>query len=84
MPTPPRATAPAVDPSRCPLCGQGNGCAEEAARATGQPQPPCWCMTAEFPPALRAEVPQAARGQACICAACAAAASSTLPAHALP
>ncbi|MBS0427741.1 MAG: cysteine-rich CWC family protein [Proteobacteria bacterium] len=84
MPTPPTARAPVdVDPARCPLCGQGNGCAEEAARATGQPQPPCWCMTADFPPLLRDAVPEAARGRACICARCAAAAvpAST---HALP
>ena len=63
MPTPPRAATAAVDPTRCPLCGQGNGCAEEIARATGQPQPPCWCMTAEFPPTLRDAVPPAARGR---------------------
>lgn len=84
MPTPPRAAAPAIDPTRCPLCGQGNACAEELARATGQPQPPCWCMTAEFPPTLRDAVPEAARGRACICARCAAAAASASSTHALP
>ncbi|MDI3382187.1 cysteine-rich CWC family protein [Xenophilus aerolatus] len=83
MPAEALAAAIAIDPSRCPLCGQGNGCAEELARATGRPQPPCWCMTAEFPPALRDAVPEAARGRACICARCAGAAAPSLD-HALP
>ena len=65
---------PAIDPSRCPLCGQPNACANETARATGQPQPPCWCTTVDFTPELLARVPQQARRQACICAACARAA----------
>lgn len=46
----------------------------EAARAGGTPPSACWCMQADFPPALRARVPEAARGRACICARCAAAA----------
>jgi hypothetical protein len=65
---------PAIDPCRCPLCGQPNACANEAARASGQPQPPCWCTRAHFPPELLARVPPAAQRQACICAACAGAA----------
>lgn len=84
MPASLRAAALAIDPTRCPLCGQLNGCAEELARATGQPQPPCWCMTAEFPPMLRDAVPEAARGRACICARCAATAAPASSAHALP
>ncbi|MDH5205717.1 MAG: cysteine-rich CWC family protein [Hylemonella sp.] len=59
------------DPTRCPLCGQSNGCANEAARATGQPQPPCWCTRAEFSAELLARVPPSARRRACICQACA-------------
>jgi hypothetical protein len=35
--------------------------------------PPCWCVAATFGDALLARVPAAARGRACICAACAAA-----------
>ena len=66
---------PAPDPTRCPLCGLGNGCAMEAERATGRPQPPCWCRSADFSPSLRARVPAAARGLACICARCVAAAA---------
>lgn len=60
-----------TDPTRCPLCGQPNGCAVEAERASGQPQPPCWCTQVAFAPALLAQVPPAARRQACICRACA-------------
>lgn len=63
-------TLPAPDPSRCPLCGQDNRCAMEIERATGQPQGPCWCVDACFPPDLLAQLPPEAEGQACICAAC--------------
>jgi hypothetical protein len=62
---------PEVDPCRCPLCGQPNACANELSRASGQPQPPCWCTQAHFPPELLARVPAAAQRRACICAACA-------------
>lgn len=67
---------PAIDPSRCPLCGQSNACANERARATGEPQPPCWCSsdTVRFTPELLARVPPSARRKACICEACARAA----------
>ncbi|MGE0350912.1 cysteine-rich CWC family protein [Hydrogenophaga sp.] len=69
----PQATVP--DPTRCPLCGGDNRCAMEIERATGQTQPPCWCMSETFDPALFERIPDAARGQACICAACVAAAA---------
>lgn len=62
-----------VDPTRCPLCGADNRCAMELERATGQAQPPCWCTTTTFAPDLLARLPDAARDQACICAACVAA-----------
>ena len=65
---PPPAT---VDPARCPLCGGPNGCAMEAQRATGQPQPPCWCTQVNFSAALLAKVPADARDKACICVRCA-------------
>jgi len=66
------ASIPA-DPTRCPLCGADNRCAMELERATGQAQPACWCTTTTFPPDLLERLPEAARGQACICAACVAA-----------
>jgi GNAT superfamily N-acetyltransferase len=52
----------------CPLCDQPNGC---AAARSGNFDTPCWCSDTTFSPALRARVPQAQRGQACICRACA-------------
>ena len=64
------ATSP-VDPLLCPLCQQANQCAMEVARATGQPQPPCWCSQATFSAKLLARIPEHARGTACICVACA-------------
>jgi hypothetical protein len=42
----------------------------ETKRRTGEAQPPCWCVTAQFSDALLARVPESARNQACICAAC--------------
>lgn len=63
------------DPALCPLCGQPNRCALQAERATGVAQPPCWCNEVTFAPALLARVPPEARRRACICHACATAAS---------
>lgn len=68
--------AATIDASRCPLCGQANHCAMEVERATGQPQPPCWCTQADFPPELLDRLPPAARRQACICPTCAGPAAS--------
>lgn len=67
--------AHAIDATRCPLCGAGNRCAVEMAHATGQPQPPCWCMDrpvldASAMQALQERIPEKARGLACVCAAC--------------
>ena len=64
--------APTVDATRCPLCGQANVCAMEAERATGQPQPDCWCTQVVFDDALLDSLPAQALGLACICSACAA------------
>jgi hypothetical protein len=59
-------------PQLCPLCGKANACAMQAERATGLPQPPCWCTKVEFDPRLLEQVPVAARGRACLCPDCAA------------
>jgi hypothetical protein len=64
----PRATP---DPTRCPLCGQPNACANETARATGQAQPPCWCTEVDFSAELLQRVPAELQRKACICSACA-------------
>jgi hypothetical protein len=47
----------------------------ELQRATGQPQPPCWCTGLQFRPEVLARIPEAACGKACICTACACAGS---------
>ncbi len=74
-----------INPEVCPLCGQGNQCAMEVERTTGQKQPPCWCTNASFSAELLAKVPAESRGQACICAACAAAGQVAIsPPGALP
>jgi hypothetical protein len=44
----------------------------EIERATGTPQPSCWCSELSFSAELLARIPQAARGLRCVCAACAA------------
>ena len=68
-------TPPAdLDPTRCPLCGRPNQCAMETQQRTGVEQPACWCTLIDFSQELLARVPAAARGAACICPACAAAA----------
>ncbi|MCR9105815.1 MAG: cysteine-rich CWC family protein [Gammaproteobacteria bacterium] len=55
----------------CPLCGGDNAC----AIANGQAAESCWCWNAGTFDAALAALPQAERGQRCICALCA------LPAH---
>lgn len=71
MPEPsPAQNSAAMDPSRCPLCGQPNACGAEAARCSGEPCTDCWCMTVAIPAALRAQVPAEAQGLACICRNC--------------
>ncbi|OYD49560.1 cysteine-rich CWC family protein [Acidovorax kalamii] len=60
------STPPLSSPSRCPLCGGPNQC----AMAAGRPPESCWCMTQPIAPAALAAVPEAQRGQACVCPAC--------------
>lgn len=67
---------PDIDPTRCPICGADNRCAMEIERETGEVQPPCWCVSASFPPGLLDRLPEAARGKACLCARCVAAAAA--------
>jgi len=57
-------------PDTCPLCGQPNQCAIAIESATGLPQPPCWCAQTHFSADLLNQIPEAARGVACLCAAC--------------
>ena len=74
-------TAPtAMDPCRCPLCGQPNACAMVSPEGGAAPAGPCWCTRVHFSADLLQAVPEAARNQACICAACVAASEAT-PQH---
>ncbi|MFY8055292.1 MAG: cysteine-rich CWC family protein [Limnohabitans sp.] len=66
-----------VDPCACPLCGQPNQCAMEAAKSSGQAVAPCWCLSVSFSAEVLARVPEAAQNKACICQACASSASSS-------
>ena len=59
------------DPAHCPLCGQANRCAMETEKVSGVKQPPCWCTQVDFSAGLLDSIPPAARGKACVCAACA-------------
>jgi hypothetical protein len=43
----------------------------EKAKATGTKPERCWCMDAVFTPAVMDQVPDAAKGKACICVKCA-------------
>jgi len=64
-------TSSRPDPARCPLCGAGNGCAMEAARASGETQAPCWCTEVDFRREVLEQLPPQSRGLACICRVCA-------------
>lgn len=65
------ATPPTpIDATRCPLCGGDNRCAVEIEKATGEPQPPCWCLGETFTPELLARIPEPARRMACLCQSC--------------
>jgi hypothetical protein len=59
----PRPTA--IDPSRCPLCGDENDCGMAKGNRA------CWCHTMTIPQEVLARVPLEAQGIACVCRACA-------------
>ncbi len=56
----------AVDPGRCPLCGETNAC----ARVVDPNAEDCWCTTRRISPELLLCVPKSAQGRACICQNC--------------
>ena len=60
-----------VDPKRCPLCGTPNACALAARQPGERGVPDCWCAEIPIPRAILDQVPEPARGHACICRACA-------------
>lgn len=55
----------AVDPSRCPLCGEANACAMVEGGTT------CWCFELAIASDVLAQVPSEAQGVACVCRRCA-------------
>ena len=59
-----------VGAGNCPLCGGPNAC---ACVKTGRTDAPCWCTDVTFSQSLLDQVPDALKGRACVCAACAAA-----------
>jgi Cysteine-rich CWC len=73
LPAPPPGNTPieTASATQCPLCGQANFCAMEVEKLTGVAQPPCWCNGVKFEATLIEKIPAAARGLACVCAACA-------------
>jgi len=54
-----------IEATRCPLCGESNQC----GMARGETA--CWCFATIIPEAALAEIPNAARGRACLCPRCA-------------
>ena len=59
-----------VDPTRCPICTEPNVCAMEKAKASVTQPERCWCMDAVFTTEVMDQVPDVAKGKACICAQC--------------
>lgn len=55
----------ATSPTHCPLCGQPNRC----GLAEGSSQ--CWCFDIDIDPAVLEAIPDEAKGEVCICEACA-------------
>lgn len=55
----------AIDPARCPLCGEANDCQIAAGRTK------CWCFETKVPVGVLARVPIEAQGVACVCKRCA-------------
>jgi hypothetical protein len=51
----------------CPLCNGPNAC---APARSGSLDTPCWCTQRVIDRSVLARIPDAQRGQACVCAAC--------------
>ena len=76
-------TLPPLPLLTCPLCGRSNQCAV----STGGMAADCWCMHTPFSPDARtalAALPDAQRGQVCICPACAAGGAPALAHRSAP
>jgi hypothetical protein len=64
---------PALDTTRCPLCGSGNACGMAAGKED------CWCFHAEISAEVLERVPAEARNKACVCQGCATPAETLTP-----
>jgi len=54
--------------TRCPLCGEPNGCAPSLS---GSFSGECWCTTLRIAPEVLARIPDAQRNVVCLCRRCA-------------
>ena len=53
---------------QCPVCGGENHCGPAKA---GHFDVECWCRSATMDPGVLASIPEAKRGQHCLCPRCA-------------
>ncbi len=53
------------DPARCPICGHDNHCGLSAGRDD------CWCFDEKIAETSLAQIPEDAKGVACVCRSCA-------------
>jgi cysteine-rich CWC protein len=60
-----------IDPSVCPSCGEPNVC------GLSQGKSECWCFSLEIEKEALERIPSEKKNLACICARCAAAATSS-------
>lgn len=56
------------DTRHCPACGAANACSLAEPRSATQA---CWCHAVNIDPAVLQALPEAQRGQACLCQRCA-------------
>jgi Cysteine-rich CWC len=59
-----------IDPRVCPSCGEPNAC------GLSQGQSECWCFSVKIEKGTLERIPSEKKNLACICARCAAAATS--------
>jgi hypothetical protein len=57
-----------IDPSKCPLCGEGNNCQNICGDKDANKN--CWCKDVKVPKQLLEAVPAQSKNKACICQRC--------------
>lgn len=58
-------TSAEIDPTRCPLCGEPNGCEIAEGAST------CWCFDVRIPAEVLERIPPEAQSVVCVCKRCA-------------